>query len=56
MKDIFLIHKILDFLNGKIGPKTEKNQIENLLEISNENKDKPLYYEKIEKSEKKKIM
>ena len=47
------INELLDFLNGKIGPKTEKNQIENLLEISNENKDKPLYYEKIEKNEKK---
>ena len=47
------INELLDYLNGKINAKTEKNSVENLIEISDENKDKPLYYEKIEKTEKK---
>ena len=47
------IGKLLDFLNGKLEAKKEKNSIENLIEISDENKAKPLYYEKIEKTEKK---
>lgn len=45
------INELLDFLNGKINAKSENNLVENL--ISDENKNKPLYYEKIEKSEKK---
>ena len=47
------INELLDYLNGKINAKTEKNTVENLIEIADENKDKPLYYEKIEKAEKK---
>ena len=51
--NINYINELLDFLNGKINAKTEKNTVENLIEIADENKDKPLYYEKIEKAEKK---
>jgi hormone-sensitive lipase len=47
------IGELLDFLNGKIEAKKDKKSIENLIEISEENKAKPLYYEKIEKTEKK---
>ena len=47
------IGELLDFLNGKIEAKKDKKSIENLIEISEENKPKPLYYEKIEKTEKK---
>ena len=47
------IEELLDFLNGKLEAKKERNSIVNLIEISEENKLKPLYYEKIEKSEKK---
>lgn len=47
------INELLNFLNGKISSKTEKRLPENLIEMSEENKPKPLYYEKIEKLEKK---
>ena len=47
------IRELLDFLNGKIVAKKDKNNFENFIEISEENKVKPLYYEKIEKAEKK---
>ena len=47
------INELLNFLNGKTNAKSEKNSIENLIELSEENKSKPLYYEKIEKKEKK---
>ena len=47
------IQELLNYLNGKIEQKKDKNTFENLLEISEENKGKPLYYEKIEKTEKK---
>ena len=47
------IGELLDFLNGKIEAKKGGGSIENLIEISEENKTKPLYYEKIEKTEKK---
>ena len=50
--DVNYINELLDFLNGKKNAKSENN-LENLLDISEENKDKPLYYEKIEKQEKK---
>ena len=41
------INELLNFLNGKISSKTEKRLPENLIEMSEENKPKPLYYEKI---------
>ena len=47
------IDELLDFLNGKINSKNGNNSMENLIEMSEENKNKPLYYEKIEKNEKK---
>ena len=47
------INELLDFLNGKKEAKKEKNNVQNLIEISEENKSKPLYHEKIEKAEKK---
>ena len=47
------IEELLDFLNGKIDGKKDKKSIKNLIEISEENLTKPLYYEKIEKHEKK---
>ena len=47
------IKQLLDFLNGKIEGKKEKNIFQNFIDISEENKAKPLYYEKIEKAEKK---
>ena len=47
------IGELLDFLNNKKEAKKEKILIDNLIEISNENKMKPLYYENIEKGEKK---
>ena len=47
------VGELLDFLNGKREAKKEKNSVNNLIEISEENKSKPLYYEKIEKAEKK---
>ena len=47
------IGELLDFLNEKKEAKKEKISIDNLIEISEENKSKPLYYEKIEKTEKK---
>ena len=47
------IGELLDFLNEKKEGKKDKNSIENFIEISEENKSKPLYYEKIEKAEKK---
>ena len=50
--DVNYINELLDFLNGKKNAKSENN-LENLLDTSEENKDKPLYYEKIEKQEKK---
>ncbi len=50
--DVNYINELLDFLNGKKNAKSENN-LENLIDISEENKDKPLYYEKIEKQEKK---
>ena len=51
--DLKYIGELLDFLNGKILAKKGKNHIDNLIQISEENKHKPLYYEKIEKTEKK---
>ena len=50
--DINYINELLDFLNGKKSAKSG-NKLENLLDSSEENKNKPLYYEKIEKEEKK---
>ena len=50
--DINYVNELLDFLNGKKSPKLENN-LENLLDSSEEKKSKPLYYEKIEKEEKK---
>ena len=47
------INELLDFLNGKINAKAQINSVESLIEMSEENKNKPLYYEKIEKEEKK---
>ena len=47
------INELLNFLNGKISSKTEKRSPQNLIEMSEENIPKPLYYEKIEKPEKK---
>ena len=47
------INELLDFLNGKINAKSQINSVESLIEMSEENKNKPLYYEKIEKEEKK---
>ena len=47
------INELLNFLNGKTSGKTEQKLPENLMEMSEENKAKPLYYEKIEKIEKK---
>ena len=49
--DLKYIEELLDFLNGKILAKKGKNHIDNLIQISEENKHKPLYYEKIEKTE-----
>ena len=51
--DLNYIGELLDFLNEKKEAKKEKISIDNLIEISEENKSKPLYYEKIEKTEKK---
>ena len=51
--DLKYIGELLDFLNGKILAKKGKNHIDNLIQISEENKHKPLYYEQIEKTEKK---
>ena len=47
------IGELLEFLAGKTETKKEKKLFENFIEISEENKPKPLYYEKIEKVEKK---
>ena len=47
------IQELLNFLEGKIDSKGEKKSYDYLIEISEENKAKPLYYEKIEKPEKK---
>ena len=47
------INELLDFLSGKIEPKEEKNTVDSLIYVAEENKDKPLYYEKIAKEEKK---
>ena len=50
--DINYVNELLDFLNGIKSAKPENN-LKNLLDKSEENKNKPLYYEKIEKQEKK---
>ena len=47
------INELLDFYFGNKSAKTENNSVDNLIQISEENKEKPLYYEKIEKNEKK---
>jgi hormone-sensitive lipase len=51
--NINYINELLNFLDGKINSKSEKTSVDNLIELNEENKNKPLYYEKIEKNEKK---